>query len=65
MDAERVRDLAELRQVRLFKVELPAALEADGVDDEVGVDVRPVRVGGHDDLVAFPLLRQLQCDPVR
>lgn len=65
MDAERVRDLAELRQVRLFKVELSAALEADGVDDEVGVDMRPVRVGGHEDLVALPLLRQLQCDPVR
>ena len=64
-DAERVRDLAELCQVRLFKVELSAALEADGVDDEVGVDMRPVRVGGHEDLVALPLLRQLQCDPVR
>ncbi len=64
-DAERVRDLAELRQVRLFKVELPAALEADGVDDEVRVDVLTVRVGGHDDLVVLPLLCQLQCDPVR
>jgi len=57
--------LTELRQVRLFKVELPAGLEADGVDDEVGVDVLAVRVGGHDDLVVLPLLRQLQCDPVR
>ena len=46
-------------------MELPAALEADGVDDEVGVEERPVRVGGHEDLVALPLLRQLQCDPVR
>ena len=64
-NAERVRDLAELCQVRLFKVELPAGLEADGVDDEVGVDVRPVRVGGHEDLVALPLLRQFQGDPVR
>ena len=57
--------MTELRQVRLFKVELPAGLEADGVDDEVGVDVLAVRVGGHDDLVVLPLLRQLQCDPVR
>ena len=61
-DAERVRDLTELRQVRLFKVELSAGLEADGVDDEVGVDVLAVRVGGHDDLVVLPLLCQLQCD---
>ena len=63
--ADRIRELTELRQVRLFKVELPAGLEADGVDDEVGVDVLPVRVGGHDDLVVLPLPRQLQCDPVR
>lgn len=56
--------MAELCQVRLFKVELPAALEADGVDNEVGVDVRPVRVGGHEDLVALPLLCQLQGDPM-
>ena len=56
--------MAELHQVRLFKVELPAGLEADGVDDEVGVDVRPVRVSGHEDLAALPLLRQFQCDPV-
>ena len=42
--AERVRDLTELRQVRLFKVELPADLEADGVDDEVGVDVHGIVV---------------------
>lgn len=48
--------MTELRQVRLFKVELPAGLEADGVDDEVGVDVLAVRVGGHDDLVVLPLL---------
>lgn len=46
-------------------MELSAGLEADGVDDEVGVDVLVVRVGGHEDLVALPLLRQLQCDPVR
>ena len=57
--------MTELRQVRLFKVELPAGLEADGVDDEVGVDVLAVRVGGHDDLVVLPLLCQLQCDLVR
>ena len=57
--------MAELRQVRLFKVELPAGLEADGVDDEVGVDVLAVRVGGHDDLVVLPLLCQLQCNLVR
>ena len=57
--------MAELRQVRLFKVELPAGLEADGVDDEVGVDMLAVRVGGHDDLVVLPLLCQLQCDLVR
>ena len=57
--------MAELRQVRLFKVDLPAGLEADGVDDEVGVDVLAVRVGGHDDLVVLPLLCQLQCDLVR
>lgn len=63
--AQRVRDLAELRQVRLFKVELPAGLEADGVDDEVGVDVLAVRVGGYDDLVVLPLLCQLQCDLMR
>ena len=63
--AQRVRDLTELRQVRLFKVELPAGLEADGVDDEVGVDMLAVRVGGHDDLVVLPLLCQLQCDLVR
>ena len=46
-------------------MELPAALEADGVDDEVGMDVLPVRVGGNEDLVALPLLRQLQGNPVR
>lgn len=56
--------MAELCQVRLFKVELPAALEADGVDDEVGVDMLAIRVGGHDDLVVLPLLCQLQCDLV-
>ena len=46
-------------------MELSAGLEADGVDDEVGVDVLVVRVGGHDDLVVLPLLCQLQCDLVR
>ena len=45
-------------------MELSAGLEADGVDDEVGVDVLVVRVGGHDDLVVLPLLCQLQCDLV-
>lgn len=57
--------MTELCQVHLFKVELSAGLEADGVDDEVGVDVLAVRVGGHDDLVVLLLLCQLQCDPMR
>ena len=61
---ECIRELTELRQVRFFKVELPAGLEADGVDDEVGVDMLAIRVGGHDDLVVLPLLCQLQCDLV-
>ena len=63
--ADHIRELTELRQIRLFKVELPAGLEADGVDDEVGVDVLAVRMGGYDDLVVLPLLCQLQCDLVR
>lgn len=63
-DTELVREFAELGQVFLPKVELSPCLEADGVDDEMRVEVFPVGVGSHDHLVPFPLLRQLQRDLV-
>lgn len=60
-DTELVREFAELGQVLFPKVELPPGLEADGVENEVRMDVVPVRVGGHDYFVVRPLrLRQLQ-----
>lgn len=66
LQAQLVREVTELGQVVLPEVELPPGLEADGVHDQVRVDVVTVRVRGHDDLVVWPLrLRQLQRDLVR
>ena len=60
-----IRDLSQLRQVVLFKMQLPAGFKADRVDDEVGMDMRRIGVRCNDDLVVVPLLCQLQRNGVR
>ena len=52
--------LPEFGQLRLADVEIPAVLQADAVDDKVGVDVVPVSVGADQDFAALKILRQLQ-----
>ncbi len=60
-----IRERTELRQILFREVQFLSVLEADGVDDEVGMDVRGIRVRGNNEFVLLPLLRQLQSDRVR
>ena len=61
--ADLVADLPELAEGVGVLAELPACLEADGIDDEVGVDMPGIAVGGHLHLMPRPgLRRKLQSD---
>ena len=61
--ADLVADLPELAESVGVLAELPACLEADGIDDEVGVDMPGIAVGGHLHLMPRPGLRcELQSD---
>ena len=58
-----VADLPKLAEGVGVLAELSACLEADGIDDEVGVDVGRIAVGGHLHLMPRPgLRRKLQSD---
>ena len=56
--------LPEFRRLRFADVELLAILQADAVDDEVGVDVVTVRVGTDQDFTPLEVFCQLQCGGV-
>ena len=56
--ADFVADLPELAEGIGILAELPACLEADGIDDEVGVDMPGIAVGGHLHLMPRPGLRR-------
>ena len=61
--ADFVADLPELAEGVGVLVELPPCLKADRVDDEVGVDMPGIAVGGHLHLMPRPgLRRELQPD---
>ena len=61
--ADLVADLPELAEGVGILAELPACLKADGIDDEVGVDMPGIAVGGHLYLMPRPgLRRELQSD---
>ena len=61
--ANLVADLPELAEGIGVLAELPACLEADGIDDEVGVNMPGIAVGGHLHLMPRPgLCRKLQTD---
>ena len=61
--ADLVAELPELTEGIGVLAELPACLEADGIDDEVGVDMPGIAVGGHLHLMPRPgLRRKLQPD---
>lgn len=61
--ADLVADLPELAEGVGVLAELPACLEADRIDDEVGVDMPGIAVGGHLHLMPRPgLCRKLQPD---
>ena len=61
--ADFVADLPELAEGVGVLAELPACLKADGIDDEVGVDMPGIAVGGHLHLMPRPgLRRKLQPD---
>ena len=61
--ADFVADLPELAEGVGILAELPACLKADGIDDEVGVDMPGIAVGGHLHLMPRPgLCRKLQPD---
>ena len=57
--------LAQLSQFRFADVQLFPILEADAVDEEVGVDVVTVNVGADQNLPPLEPLCQLQCGGVR
>ena len=60
-----VADLTELPQGVGGLVELLPRLEADGVDNEVCMDVFRIAVGGHLDFIPRPCLgRELQANSV-
>ena len=61
--ADLVADLPELAEGVGVLAELPPCLKADGIDDEVGVDMPGIAVGGHLHLMPRPgLRRKLQPD---
>ena len=61
--ADLVADLPELAESVGVLTELPACLKADGIDDEVGVDMPGIAVGGNLHLMPRPgLRRKLQSD---
>ena len=61
--ANLVADLPELTEGIGVLAELLSCLEADGIDDEVGVDMPGIAVGGHLHLMPRPgLRRKLQPD---
>lgn len=61
--ADFVADLPELAEGIGVLAELLTGLEADGIDDEVGVDMPGIAVGGHLHLMPRPgLRRKLQSD---
>ena len=60
LHAQFIRCFAQLHQAFLVAVVFLSAFTADGVDDEVGMDVIPVGVGRHYDFKAGDLLRQFQ-----
>ena len=61
--ADLVADLPELAEGVGVLAELPACLKADGIDDEVGVDMPGIAVGGNLHLMPRPgLRRKLQSD---
>ena len=53
-----IADLPKLQQGIRGLAELHPGFEADGVDDEVGVDVLGIAVGGYLYLVSWPCLRR-------
>ena len=53
--ADRVVAHSEFGQLRFADVELPAVVQADTVNDKVGVDMCPVRVGADQDLPALEI----------
>lgn len=58
LHADFVADLPELAEGIGVLAELPACLKADGIDDEVGVDMPGITVGGHLHLMPRPGLRR-------
>ena len=61
--ADFVADLPELAEGVGILAELPACFKADGIDDEMGVDMPGIAVGGHLHLMPRPgLCRKLQSD---
>ena len=61
--ADFIADLPELAEGVGVLAELPACLKADGIDNEVGVDMPGITVGGHLHLMPRPgLRRKLQPD---
>ena len=61
--ADLVADLPELAEGVGVLTELPACLKADGIDDEVGVDMPGIAVGSYLHLMHWPgLRRKLQPD---
>ena len=60
LHAQPVRSLPECHERFHVAVVLLTGVAAYGIDDEVGMDVFPVRVCSHNDFVAGNLFRQLQ-----
>lgn len=56
--ADLVADLPKLAEGVGVLAELPPCLKADGIDDEVGVDMPGITVGGHLHLMPRPGLRR-------
>lgn len=56
--ADFIADLPELAEGVGILAELPPCLKADGIDDEVGVDMPGITVGGHLHLMPRPGLRR-------
>ena len=65
LQTQPVRCFPQLHQAFLVAVVFLTAVAADGVDDEVRMDVIPVGVGCHHDFEAGDLLRQLQGNLMR
>ena len=60
-----IREFSKLCQIVLFEMQFLTGFETDGVDQQMGMDMRGIDMSGDHHFVVLPPLRQFQSNCVR